>query len=53
LTIVVLKKQKKKENQEKKRNTILEENMGRVELALLLVMVAYLPTFFALDTQNC
>jgi hypothetical protein len=54
LTIVVLKKQKKKKiKKKKKKNTILEQNMGRVGLALLLVKAAYLPTFIALDTQNC
>jgi len=37
----------------KKKETQFEQNMGRVGLALLLVMVAYLPTFIALDTQNC
>jgi len=41
------------EETKEKKNTILEQNMRRVGLALLLVMAAYLPTFIALDTQNC
>jgi len=42
-----------KEKKKRKKHTILEQNMGRVGLALLLVMAGYLPTFIALDTQNC
>ncbi len=37
----------------RKKETQFEQNMGRVGLALLLVMVACLPTLIALDTQNC
>jgi hypothetical protein len=44
-------KEKRKSRKKKKHNPWAKH--GRVGLALLLVMVAYLPTFFALDTQNC